>query len=131
MIFLYSSILDTTITLPKELIWKDEFTWTNVKSRIFYSIEGDAVIEYSNASRGKPITLEGQNAVIKRETIAQLYNWANIPNHEMVLTLHDLRNFDVLFRYWDTAFEVFTPFEGYSKPNNDSKYTLTLRLVEI
>ncbi len=131
MITLYSTLLSENIVLPYELIWEDEFTWVNRKAQMHYSIEGDLLIEPSFAKKGRPLTLQGSNALTDRQTILKLYTWANLENHEMILTLHDARAFTVLFRYWDTPIETSLPFEGYAKPDDNSKYLLILRLVEI
>ena len=98
MITLYSEINTQTMELPKELIWKDEFEWNNVIVQNQYSINGDLVIESFNRSKGRPITLSNENAVIQRQNLIELYNWTNTMNHAMVLTLHDNRIFDVFFR---------------------------------
>lgn len=118
------------LTLPSELIWEDEFIWNNVKSASFYSITGDFIIQNNVAEAGRPITLSGENAVIKRNNLRILQGWANTLGHKMVLTLHD-RTFDVIFRHWDGAIDQSTPFSGYSNPTDDNYYLLTVRLVTI
>ena len=131
MITLYSINRSETLILPNELIWVDEIQWSNVKANLQYSIEGDMIIEYSQTSKGRPITLQGDNALIKREDVLTLYNWVNEINHIMELTLHDNRKFDVVFRYWEEPLEAKVPFEGYSKPEDGNYYTLTLRMLQI
>jgi hypothetical protein len=129
-ITLYSNIEGVTLTLPSELIWQDEFTWNDVKSQGFYSIVGDFIIQNNATDKGRPVTLAGDNAAIKRNDLLTLTEWANILNHTMVLSIHD-RTFDVIFRHWDGALEQSTPFGGYSNPTDGNYYLLTVRLVTI
>ncbi len=132
MITLYSNDLTETINLPKELIWTDEFDWGNIVTQHQYSINGDLVIESFTRGKGRPITLSGDNAVLKRQDILNLYSWTNIPNHAMVLTLHDNRDFDVLFRHWEAPVLVAnTPFGGYADPQDEFYYSLEIKLVHV
>ena len=132
MITLYSNHHSINLTLPKESVWIDEFDWTAAKSRSFYSINGDLIIEPSFTAKGRPITLSGSNAVFKRNDLETLYSWVNVPNHSLVLTLHDGRNFDTMFRLWDSpVIEAKTPFGGYAKPEDNHYYELTIKLVTV
>lgn len=132
MITLYSNYYSVNLTLPKESVWIDEFTWTATKSRSYYSINGDLIIEPSFTTKGRPITLSGSNAVFKRSDLEILYSWTNIPNHSLVLTLHDGRNFYTMFRLWDSpVIEPKTPFEGYASPEDGYYYQMTIKLVTI
>jgi len=121
-----------TIDLPAESIWLDEFEWTNVKARSFYSISGDFIVEPAYTNKGRPITLGGNNAIIQRSDLLDLIEWANILNLEMVLSLHDGRTFNVIFRYWDVpVIEGTMPKLGYADPQDTYYYTLTLKLAQI
>ncbi len=129
-ITLYSDLTGVTLTLPSELIWQDELQWNTVKAQSFHSITGDFIIQNNSTEKGRPITFAGENAIIKRNDLITLMNWANMLEHTMVLDLHD-RTFDVIFRHWDGALEQSTPFGGYSNPTDGNYYLLTVRLVTI
>ena len=130
MISLYSIDEDNTIELPKELVWTDEFNWTAVKANKYFSITGDLIIENYHTTKGRLITLSGENAVLQRINLLTLFEWTNIINHHLVLTLHDDRSFNVMFRAWDyPIIEVSNPVNGYAKPQDDNYYKLTLKLA--
>jgi len=121
-----------SITLPNECIWFDEFEWTNIKAKSFYSITGDLIVEPAFTSKGRPITLGGDNAIMQRSDLLELIEWTNVLNLTMVLTLHDGRSFNVIFRYWDVPVVQGTmPKQGYSAPEDEYYYILTLKLVGI
>ncbi len=127
--------LDTSegvLTLPHECIWLDEFEWNKVKARNFYSITGDMIVEKSYVEVGRPITLGGDNAIIKRSDLLTLMEYTDIESISMTLTLHDSRVFNVMFRYWDQpVVEGNAPIQGYSVPDEDHYYILTLKLVTL
>ncbi len=132
MITLYSANYDETIELPKECIWTDEFEWSNVKSQMFYSIMGDLIIQPALTTKGRPVTLEGQNAVIKRKNLNILLNWTNMINHILLLTLHDGRSFNVIFKTWEPpVINATSPTGGYANPHDNLYYTLTIKLAII
>ncbi len=122
-----------TLTLPDELLWLDEFDWSDVKSNSLYTLQGRLVIEESNilASKGRPITLVSENAWLDRSDLKILFGWAQEIDKEMTLTMHDDEVFTVGFRHWDSpVLEVQnitqTPFR-----TDDVLYALSLKLVVI
>lgn len=133
MITLFSNSHTITITLPDSCEWVDEFNWSSIKSRSFYSIAGDFLVEPFSSTKGRPITLGGNNALIKRVDLLSLVEWSNLMNHTMVLKMHNDQEFDVIFRHWDTPVVEGKALinENYTVPSNDSPYLLTLRLVTV
>jgi hypothetical protein len=134
MIKLVSSL--GTIELPNECIWVDEFEWTGVKAKSFYSISGDFIAEPVYTGKGRPITFGGDNAVIERADLLELLDWTNHLDLTMVLTLHDNRTFDVIFRYWEPpVVEGVMPKIGYANPyvatGRNYYYILSLKLVQV
>jgi len=121
-----------SLVLPKESLWLDEFEWNEVKGRNFFSLTGDMVVEKSFTSKGRPITLGGDNALIQRSDLLTLLEWANTIDITMTLTLHDDRSFNVGFRYWDKpVVKGSMPKKAYADPKPDYYYTLTLKLVAV
>ena len=122
-----------TLTLPDELLWLDEFEWSDVKSNSLYTLQGRLVIEESSilASKGRPITLVSENAWLERSDLKILFGWAQEIDKEMTLTMHDDEVFPVGFRHWDNpVLEIQnitqTPFR-----TDDVLYALSLKLVVI
>lgn len=92
----------TTITLPDDLSWVDEFSWLPTSQQKEFGFDGSLIVEESAVLAGRPITLEGSrdHAWIDRVTLQAMYALAAV-THEtpMVLTLFDGRTFNVLFRH--------------------------------
>lgn len=122
-----------TITLPDELLWLDEFNWSDVKSNNLYTLQGRLIIEESSilASKGRPITLISENAWLERSDLKILFGWAQETDKKMTLTMHDNEIFTVGFRHWDNpVLEIQnitqTPFR-----TDDVLYALSMKLVVV
>lgn len=72
---------ETTIVLPDDLEWKDEFTWSATTSSNTYLLTGALLVQTSTKQAGRPITLEsGSNTVyVTRQTVLDLITWAETP----------------------------------------------------
>jgi hypothetical protein len=123
-----------TIELPYELLWSDEFAWTGVVAGARYSLQGTQHIQKSKTQdgKGRAITLMGPDAWISRATLLLMYaKAADIETESMVLTLHDGRTFNVIFRHWEPPAIEATPIKKLANPGSDEEYILTLRLVTV
>ncbi len=120
------------ITLPEDLIWKDEFDWSPVVQSVAYSLTGAAIIEHAVKQAGRPITLVGDtdSGWATRSIISALITKAASPTAQMVLTLNDSRTFLVIFRHSETPVEA-RPVTEYNVPDDEDFYTLTLRFLVI
>ena len=124
-------VLDT-VTLPEEMHWMDEFEWSDVKASTKLTLHGKMIVENSTVlgSKGRPITLGGDSAWIKREDLLYLMEWAQVPNKQMGLTINDGRVFIVGFRLWEPPVIVTEPLTGTNHPDAETLYKLTeLRLA--
>lgn len=90
----------TIITLPAGLIWEDEFNWTPVTQKAEVSINGALIVQEGAQSAGRPITLVGGEDAcwIERGALLLLYASMQTAGQTMTLTLHDAREFTVLWR---------------------------------
>mgnify|MGYP006392301455 CR=1 FL=1 len=116
----------TTITLPDDLLWEDEFTWQSVEQRSQYSITGALLVESSVKQAGRSITLRGgmDFAWIDRATLLALQAAAAQP----VVRSEAPRN--VVFDLERGAIEA-SPVIDYSDPSADDSYVVTLRYIEV
>lgn len=92
---------DTTeIELPAGLIWEDEFTWTPVIQKAEVSVNGVLIVQEGAQQGGRPITLAGGDDAcwIPRTDLLALYATMQAAEQAMTLTLHDAREFSVVWR---------------------------------
>ena len=122
------------VTLPVDMEWIDEFTWSPVSQAQEITLGGALLVEESAQLAGRPITLRsGQNGsehwgVIDRVTLIALQALAaSVMAEPITLTLPDDRTFEVMFRHTDLAVDsralrhVWPPVDG-------DLYAVTLRL---
>lgn len=119
----------TTLELPNDLDWRDEFSWTPVEHSTDYSETGALVVQEGERQDGRPITLFGgrEGGWISRASLESLYQLASVPNQVMTLSLWG-RSFNVMFRR--PALEA-TPIGREADPLPDHKYALTINLMEV
>jgi hypothetical protein len=67
----------TTLALPDDLIWADEFAWSAVQQRSGYSAGGALLLDVGFKLAGRPITLQGgeSHAWAPRSTALTLKQW--------------------------------------------------------
>jgi len=122
-----------TLTLPDELLWIDEFDWSDVKSNNLYTLQGRLVVEESLilASKGRPITLSSTNAWLDRSDLKILFGWAQEIDKTMTLTMHDEEVFSVGFRHWDEPVLGIQNITQTPFRTDDVLYTLSLKLAVV
>jgi hypothetical protein len=99
------SIVLDGVTLPDDLIWEDEFEWSEVDRHDSpeFTLGGAPIFEESPKTAGRPITLVAKNEFkgpiwLSRSTVLALQAKVNIQNHPMTLVMADNRTFTVRFR---------------------------------
>lgn len=85
----------TTIVLPPDLYWEDEFGWTPVEQTEERGVTGAQIIDLGERIGGRPMTLGpdpggGESAWIHRGALDDLYALAEVPGQEMTLNLRGL-----------------------------------------
>ena len=123
----------TPVTLPDDLLWTDEHTWSPVVQDANHSLSGSLIVETDSKQAGRPITLQSpQNqAVITGAVLAQLKTWAAIPGKVLSLTIRgDVKA--VVFRHQNTGIDA--DVIGFWCDTDDmsaARYFITLRFLEI
>jgi hypothetical protein len=130
----------TTVNLPEDLMWQDEFDWHPVVQSEVYSITGALIVSAGARQAGRPITLtpeEGINAGrvssawIAREDLEQVQAWAATPGQQMVLVLRGV-SYDVIFKHGQNGEGVKArPVVHYSDVVPEDVYLAEFRFMEI
>ena len=125
-----------TLTLPDDLLWSDEHSWSQVVSSVSYLITGSLLVQSATRQAGRAITLVGSAdmAWVTRLVVNVLRDWAALPldvvSGRFQLTLLDNRVFIVAFRHADGALEA-EPVTGFPARSNFDFYRITLKLMQI
>ena len=121
----------TTVTLPADLLWSDEFSWMPVKQSTERSITGSLVIDSQAAVGGRQISLSGSESAawMPRTTVEVLYGWVAQAGLQMTLTLRGVAR-TVIFDHERGALDV-RPVVEYADPQGDDWYSVSLRFIEV
>ena len=125
----------TTLSLPPDLIWADELTWSAVAQSSERGIFGTLIIDAMARNGGRPITLQGDgdSAWIDRRTLRTLGAWAQTPGLRMAL---DVRGeiFTVVFDHGEEeesrAMGMTAVIDYADKEDGDYYCSLVLRFIE-
>ena len=92
-----------SVTLPDDLIWADEFSWSPVSQSQEITLGGARVLQESAQLKGRPITLKGaeDRAWMAKADIEALFALAATPHQTHTLTLPGPRVFSVAFNRKD------------------------------
>ncbi|MDZ4282821.1 MAG: hypothetical protein U1C04_18905 [Hydrogenophaga sp.] len=121
----------TTVVLPPDLLWMDEFAWQGVEQSREYTSTGALVIEEFAMQAGRPITLQGgvDYAWCLRSELTTLNTWARVAGAQLTLNLHGVDR-DVVWDHGGGAVRA-DPIVPYSDPLPGDPYSLTLKFVEV
>jgi hypothetical protein len=125
----------TTLSLPPDLIWADELTWSAVAQSTERGIFGTLIIDAMARNGGRPITLQGDgdSAWIDRGTLRTLGAWAQTPGLRMALEVRG-EIFSVIFDHGpeeETRAIAMSAVIDYSdKQDGDYYCSLVLRFIE-
>ena len=123
----------TEIQLPAGLIWEDEFDWTPVSQKAEVAVNGALIIQEGAQQGGRPITLAGGDDAcwIARSDLLTLYAAMQTAGQEMTLTLHDAREFAVVWRRDSHPIEASQVLRTEA-PTDDTWYVIDkLKLITI
>jgi hypothetical protein len=118
------------ITLPRGLIWVDEFAWQAPVRAVEYSLTGALVIDSARRAAGRPITLEGSadQGWVSRSQLQALYALLDADDGTtMPLQLADGRQFSVRFAAGE-ALKATAIARAEIAPQ-DLPYVIELRLI--
>ncbi len=125
-----------TVTLPEDLDWTDEYSWSGVRMQEDVSISGTTHLQVSGRTggKGRRITLAGaaDAAWIDRSVLDQLIALRDIADlTPMTLTLADARVFSVLFDHTAGDPIAATPVLPGREALSDNPYVVTLKFIEV
>jgi hypothetical protein len=122
----------TTVTLPGDLLWTDEFGWPAVEQRTQYSITGALLLEAAVKQAGRTVTLTGGPSWgwITRSVLVTLQAWAELPAQQFTLVLRGEAARTVVFDQAQRPIEA-QPVIDYSDPDSTDDYVATIRFLEV
>ncbi len=121
----------TTLTLPSNLLWANEFAWLPVAmSAPRYSLTGALIVESAARQAGRPIELEADEAWILRSDLLTLRAWAALPGQTFSLVVRSEAARTVIFDQQAGAIDA-VPVIEYSDPVPGDFYRLGLRFLEV
>lgn len=121
----------TTLDLPDDLAWPDEFTWSPVVRSEEVSLTGARIVQNGVRVGGRPVTLapaSEDSSWVPRSAVEQIAAWAAVPEIELTLTLRGTPRV-VEFRSNEAPFEA-RPVVPYGDAQPADPFLLTLRLTE-
>lgn len=121
----------TSVELPDELVWVDEFAWSAVEQTESRSLTGARIVQRGMKQGGRPITLrppDDQAGWITRAVLDQLRAWVQMPGLQLTLTLRGEARV-VEFRYNEAAVEA-EALVPYDDVQAGDFYLATIRLLE-
>lgn len=120
------------LQLHTQYWWHDEYDWTPLtQSDPVYLLNGSMDIQQGIKKAGRPITLNGDNAWIKRKDINLLQNWAGVPELILTLTHPKGQNFSVIFaRPFISEIRHFVRYRP-SDQSDDDNYQLNLHFITV
>lgn len=120
-----------TVTLPDSMEWIDEFEWSSVQQDKQYTLGDNLIVSENIVSKGRPITLSsGDDVWVDRSIILEIMTMVNTVDVTYTLTLPDAREFQVKFDRDNNPVDA-KPVWRKNVQDNNSPYTLTLRLMEV
>lgn len=127
----------TTLDLPEDLLWVNEFRWSPVAQATERSITGALLVDAAPRVGGRLITLAGQedSAWILRSGLETLLAWAALPAQQFTLTHNGVAR-TVIFDHGTAeesgAIKQVQPVIDYSDPEPSDHYcSLELNFLEV
>lgn len=134
----------TTLTIPDDMLWIDEFEWTPMAQSVSYSITGAVIIQSALKQKGRAITLQGGQDFgwIDRSVLVAVTAWSRIPSAALTLVLRGSTYavaFDhvagatatVTARQSKSGAVYGTPLVDYSSVADTDPYIATIRFIEV
>ena len=121
----------TTLGLPEDLFWIDEFSWARVAQETTRSTTGALLVDVAVRQAGRPITLQADSDAgwMQRSALQALYAMAEEPTATYALTLADGRSFEVMFASADPI--AAQPVARPELPKQQHPYIVTIKLIEV
>lgn len=121
----------TTVELPYDLVWTDEFSWAATEQAVTRGLTGAPIVQVMARIAGRPITLTPPDAGgwMPRSTWSQIQIWLDAPGQRLTLTLRGVAHL-VVFRHQDTGAEA-EPLFHYADPDGADYVRPTFRFLTV
>lgn len=122
----------TTVPLPDDLYWADEFSWAPIEQTSERSITGALIVSTAARTGGRPITLQpidDESAWMPLAVLEQLRTWAAIAGQQMTLSLRGI-NRTVIWRHEEAPAISASPIVHYSDTDPADRYVVSLKFLE-
>ena len=122
----------TTLALPDDLDWIDEYAHRPVAMSVGFTLTGRAHVESVAYVTGRPITLQADqsSAWIDRASLDTLKTWEATAGLVLVLTLRTVPR-NVMFDSRQSPGAEARPLIIYSDPASGDYYVSTLRFLTV
>lgn len=123
--------LTTSIELPEDVWWSDEFAWTPIAESNEFSLTGSLIVDVGTRQAGRPVTLASNpnGGWVTRAIVMALQAQRDTPQATISLTLADGRTLTV--KHDRTRPFEATPVRPASDMTAATSYRITLPLIEI
>lgn len=125
------AVESTTVTLPEDLAWIDEFSWAATAQTVTRGLTGKPIIQAALLVDGRPITLEppSDGGWMPRSAWSQIQTWLNTPGQRMTLTLRGNAHL-VEFRHVDGGAGAVDVLH-YADPGSEHFIQPTFRFITV
>lgn len=121
------------IVLPDDLVWADEFGWSNVTQDVQTTLTGALVIQEAVQAKGRIITIGGaqDSGWITKSVLDSLLAKANTPDTIMTLSYHG-ETFNVMYsRSGNTSPVDAKQIYDLSDRDTTHIYSVVLKFIEV
>ena len=127
------SITLDAITLPDDLIWSNEYDWSNVTQDVKKTLTGALIIQESTQPKGRPITLSGgvDHAWITKATLDLIKAKIDTVDLTMTLTINGTPYSVQFVRAGNTSPMQAKSIQDLSNPDATDLYSVTLNFMEV
>lgn len=122
----------TTVNLPDDLRWANEFEWNAVEQSSKRTVTGALVVSTAVRLIGRPITLApvaDDSAWTPRSVLEQCRTWAEVAGQQMVLTILGVSR-TVIFDHAAGALSV-NPIAHYNTTDATDWFRVTYKFLEV
>lgn len=122
----------TTIELPADMLWMDEFTWQPVAQSREYTLTGAMVVQNGTRLAGRPITLKSGDRYgwITRSTLDTLMGWAAVAGLQMTMVIRGVTHTVIFAHDSPPAIDVEMVFY-YANPDPSEDYIAALKFITV
>ena len=126
------SITLESLTLPADLVWEGEFSYSTVVQKKDRSLTGSLLVQESVRLKGRPIKLSGDESSgwIPRADLITLQGMADTVDSDMTLNFHGT-NYTVRFDREGGSPVQSAPIINCTDPDTTAPYSVTVNLMTV